>query len=119
MAKMTLKLNGIEVACVIGECPDERERLQTLRVDVELAIPDRAAETDELSDTVDYAALADRIRAALIAAKCRMIERAAKIVHDVCVSDARVSAATATVTKSGAIPGLESAAAVYPTERRA
>ena len=115
---MTLKLNGIEVACVIGERPDERDRLQTLRVDVRLEIPDRAAETDELGDTVDYAALAERIRAALVAAKCRMIERAAKIVHDVCVKEPLVSSAEASVTKSGAVPGLESAASVYPTERR-
>ena len=55
---MTLKLNGIDVDCVIGERPDERTRLQTLRVDVELEISDVAADTDSLSDTVDYAALA-------------------------------------------------------------
>ena len=74
---MTLKLNGIDVDCVIGERPDERTRLQTLRVDVELEISDVAADTDSLSDTVDYAALTERIRAALASAKCRMIERAA------------------------------------------
>ena len=93
---MTLRLNGIDVDCVIGERPDERTRLQTLRVDVELEISDVAAETDSLVDTVDYAALTERIRAALASAKCRMIERAAKV----------------SVTKSGAVPHLESAQAV-------
>ena len=110
---MKLKLNGVEVACVIGERPDERDRLQRLRVDVELTVPDRAAETDELGDTVDYAGLADRIRAALTAAKCKMIERAAKVVYDVCREDGKVGAAVVTVTKSGAVPGLESASVVY------
>ena len=110
---MKLKLNGIEVACVIGERPDERVRDQVLCVDVELEIPDRAAETDQLADTVDYAALTDRIRAALVAARCRMIERAAKVVYDVCRADAHVLSASATVTKSGAVPGLTSASAVY------
>ena len=33
---MLLRLNGIDVDCVIGERPDERTRLQTLRIDVEL-----------------------------------------------------------------------------------
>ena len=107
---MTLRLNGIEVDCVIGELPDERDRLQRLLVDVELEIPSDAAETDSLADTVDYAALAERVRAALVAAKCRMIERAAKVVYD-CLP---TRDAHAVVTKSGAVPGLHSASAVYP-----
>ena len=106
---MKLELNGIDVDCIIGERPDERTRTQRLRVDVVLTIGDRASETDELSDTVDYAALTESIRAALIVAKCKMIERAAKVV---CLADTKVSAAKARVVKSGAIAHLESAAAV-------
>ena len=41
-----------------------------------------------------------------------MIERAAKIVKDICLSDAKVCAAKVSVTKSGAVPHLESAQAV-------
>ena len=109
---MKLELKGIDVDCIIGERPDERTREQRLRVDASLTIGEKSAETDELSDTVDYAALTERIRTALVAAKCRMIERAAKVVLDICLADAKVSAATVCVTKSGAIPHLESAAAV-------
>ena len=109
---MRLELNGIDVACIIGERPDERTRPQRLRVDVVLTIGDRAAETDDLADTVDYAALTDEIRAALVAAKCRMIERAARVVRDLCLANAKVSAAEVRVTKSGAVAHLESAAAV-------
>ena len=109
---MKLELNGIDVDCIIGERPDERTHPQRLRVDVVLTIDDTAAETDELADTVDYAALTERIRAALVEAKCRMIERAAKVVADLCLADGKVSAVKARVVKSGAIPHLESAAAV-------
>ena len=109
---MLLRLNGIDVDCVIGERPDERTRLQTLRIDVELDIADRAAETDELSDTVDYASLACRIRSALASAQCRMIERAAKVVRDVCLAESKVQAAKVSVTKAGAVPHLESAQVV-------
>ena len=84
---MKLELNGIEVECVIGEREDERDRLQRLRIDVVMDIPDDAAETDALEDTVDYAELTETIRAELIAAKCRMIERAAYLVAVVCKSD--------------------------------
>ena len=114
---MKLELNGIDVDCIIGERPDERTRTQRLRVDVVLAVDGRAAETDELGDTVDYAALAEKIRAALVAAKCRMIERAAKVVCDLCLADEKVSAAKVRVTKSGAVAHLESAAAVIEATR--
>ena len=105
-----LKLNGIEVNCIIGDRPEERERLQRLVVDVELDLPDTAAETDEIADTVDYASLSERIREALVAAECRMIERAAKVVYDILP----VRAAKVVVTKPGAVPGLASASVVYP-----
>ncbi len=109
---MILRLNGIDVDCIIGDRPDERTRLQTLRVDVELEIDDTAAETDELSDTVDYAALSERIRAALSEAKCRMIERAAHVVRGICMADRKVRSSKVRVVKTGAMPHLESAEVV-------
>ena len=114
---MKLELNGIDVDCIIGERPDERTRTQRLRVDVVLTIDDRVAETDELADTVDYAAFTEGIRATLVAAKCRMIERAAKVVCDLCLADAKVFAARVRVTKSGAIAHLESASAVIEASK--
>lgn len=116
---MWLKLNEISVDCVIGERPDERERLQRLAIDVELEISDLAAESDELADTVDYAALTEAIRATLVAAKCRMIERAAFLACETCfaVGGARVFAAKVAITKTGAIPFLASATAVYERRR--
>lgn len=110
---MLLSLNGLEVDCIIGELPDERTRAQRLTVDVELTVGDAAADSDELADTVDYAALAEKVRAALTAAKCRMIERAAKIVCDVCREDPKVRAVRARVTKAGAVAHLGSASAEY------
>jgi len=107
---MTLKIDGIEVKCIIGDLPEERLHEQTLVVDAELEIPDRAAETDALADTVDYAAAAERVRTALREAKCRMIERAAKVAFDAlgpgCV---RVK-----VAKRGAVAGVAAAVAAYP-----
>ena len=107
---MTLRIEGIEVECVIGDLPEEREREQTLVVDAELEIPDRAAETDALADTVDYAAAAERVRAALKAAECRMIERAAKVAYDA-IGTGCVRVA---VAKRGAVPGVAAARTVYP-----
>ena len=111
---MVLELNGLAVDCIIGELPEERGRRQRLVVDVRLEICSVSAFSDDLSVTVDYASLAESIRAALVAAECRMIERAAKVAYDVCVANSMVRTASVKVTKSGAIPHLASASATFP-----
>ena len=112
---MILKLNGLEVSCVIGDLPEERTHEQTLRVDLVLEITDLAAETDELADTIDYAALSEAIRETLQNARCRMIERAAYLVVETCFrfGGSTLLSARAEVVKTGAIAKLESASAIY------
>ena len=106
-----LKLNGIEVECIIGDLPEERVNEQRLLVDVTLDIDlDDAANSDRLDDTVDYALLVGNIREALEDAKCRLLERAAGIVADVCLEDPLVERAAVTVRKFGSVSGVASAA---------
>ena len=105
-----MKLNGIEVECIIGDQPEERENEQRLLVDVALDIDlVDAAESDRLDDTVDYSILVGNIREALEDAKCRLLERAAGVVADVCLSDPRVERVTVGVRKFGSVSGLGSA----------
>ena len=107
----TLKLNGIEVECVLGDLPEERTREQRIAVDVSLELDLAvAAETDCIDDTVDYALLVGNIREALEEAKCRLLERAADIVADVCLEDPRVERVAVTVRKFGSVSGVASAA---------
>jgi len=113
-----LELLGLEVVCVIGDLPEERGREQRLLVDVALACDLAAAgASDALSDTVDYAALAETIRASLRAARCHMIERAAECVAHVCLDDARVRSVRVRVEKQGAVPGLRAAAVTVTREK--
>ena len=112
MKVMTLEINGIEVECVIGDLPEERERLQKLLVDLELELPDDVVETDALEDTVDYVEIAAEVRATLVAAKCRMIERAAFLAAKAAGKDPRIKSVRARVVKSGAVPGIKNASAI-------
>ena len=115
-----LRLNGIEVACVIGDLPEERQREQRLVVDATLALDlSAAAASDVLSDTVDYAALTRRIRERLRGAKCRLVERAAALALEECLADSRVARATVSVRKSDCVPGLASAEVVLSRSRAA
>ncbi len=105
-----LKLNGIEVECILGDLPEERVNEQKILVDVALELDlQEAAVSDCLDDTVDYALLVGNVREALEEAKCRLLERAADLVADVCLADPRVEHATVSVRKFGSVPGLGSA----------
>jgi len=100
----TLFLENLTVSCIIGELPDERTREQTLRLDVRLSCDlSRVCASDDLADTVDYAALAQAIRDRLRAARCRMIEHAARQVADLCLADPRVRAVSVTLRKPDAL----------------
>lgn len=104
-----LELNQLKVMCIIGERPYERTNPQPLLIDLRLEITDAASRSDALQDTVDYVALSARVTAALIQARCQMIERAACLVRDVCLNTPGVKAVEVRVTKEGAIPNLKSA----------
>lgn len=107
-----LKLNGIEVECILGDLPEERESEQKILVDVSLDMDlEEASASDRLDDTVDYALLVGNIREALEDARCRLLERAAGVVADVCLADPRVESVTVGVRKFGSVPGLGSAEA--------
>lgn len=106
----TLRLNGIEVECILGDLPEERVNEQKILVDVALELDlESACTSDCLDDTVDYALLVGDIREALEEAKCRLVERAADVVADVCLADPRVEHVTVSVRKYGSVPGLGSA----------
>jgi dihydroneopterin aldolase len=113
-----LELCGLEVACVIGDRPEERRREQRLVVDASLTLDLSAVgASDALADTVDYAALSQTIREALRSARCRMIECAAARVAQVCLADPRVAEVRVRIEKPGVLPGLR-AAAVEIVRRR-
>lgn len=111
---MKLLLNEIDVDCIIGDLPEERVKTQRLSVDVEMEITDLAGDTDQLADTVDYATLTEEIRLSLVNGRCRMIERAAKLVVQTCLAFGRgkVFHVRASVTKTGAIDHLMSATVI-------
>jgi dihydroneopterin aldolase len=68
----------LQVWCVIGTYPAERQREQPLVVDVSLGLPTRRAARTKLRDTVDYVAVAGQISFLLRAGRFRLLEAAAE-----------------------------------------
>jgi FolB domain-containing protein len=72
-------IERLECEGYCGVTLQERERPQKLAVDVELGFPtDRAAGTDDLRNTVDYAAVADRIVALVSHGRDHLLETLAE-----------------------------------------
>lgn len=100
-------LAGLRVRGLHGVLDAERRDGQDFVVDAELEIDTRAAAaTDTLTETVDYAELAQRLAAGVAGPPVDLIETLAARLADVCLADPRVEAVTLTVHKPQAPIGL-------------
>ena len=97
-----LKLNA-----VIGVYPRERKAPQAVIVDLALHADLQAAgRSDQLADTLDYAALVARVRKAVARSRFRLLEALAEHIAGVCLREGRIAAVDVTVAKPGALPGI-------------
>ena len=100
-----VSLLGMILRTTIGFNPEERTAPRELEADVSLAVDLRAAgRSDDLADTVDYAALAERLRAVAAAARFRLLEALAEALAAEALADPRVAAAEVSLRKPGAVP---------------
>lgn len=95
-----IRLLGIEAFGYHGVLENEQEEGQLFSVDVELEVDlSAAADSDDLSDTVDYGAVAERIHAVIEGERWNLIERLADRIARVVLEEGRVGAVTVTVHK--------------------
>lgn len=106
---MTLKIDNLRITCILGDLPEERVRPREIEVDVELVGDFPATKTDDLADTVDYAALSRRLSSELIEAKAKMIEHAAFLLKEICLKEKFVTDAKVTIRKRGTLSNLAAA----------
>ena len=115
-----MAIRDLRVACIIGTLPEERECKQDLLLNIVLHTDLQAAgASDAIEDTVDYAALAERVVAVVGASADRLLERVAERVASCCLADERVTRAEVRVDKHGAVAGARSVAVTIVRERAA
>jgi dihydroneopterin aldolase len=114
----TIHIRQLKLACIIGTEARERRRKQAVVVSVRLHGDFRkAGRSDRLADAVDYAAMRDRIAAAVQVSRCQLLEALAQAVADVCLAESKVAAVEVLVEKPGALAG-RGAVAVEIRRRR-
>jgi dihydroneopterin aldolase len=95
-----IALRGLTVRGRHGVYDFERRAGQDFVVDVDLELDLRpATASDDVADTVHYGELADALAAVVGGEPVQLIETLAQRLVDVCLADARVTAATVTVHK--------------------
>ena len=95
-----ISLHGLRVRGNHGVYDFERRDGQDFVVDVELELDlAKAATTDDVADTVHYGELAGRLVEVVAGDPVNLIETLADRLAAVCLTDARVAAATVTVHK--------------------
>lgn len=105
-----IMLRELRLECVIGVGEDERCQPQELLLDLELEVDSSLpGRTDDLADTVDYGALAKRIRSAVGNTTDYLLERLAERIAEMCLEDPRVRATHITLTKPAAIKAARGA----------
>ena len=98
-----IELRGLRARGRHGALPAERELGQEFVVDASLGLDTRpAAETDDLSRTVDYGTLAGRLVAAVEGEPVDLIETLADRLAKICLEDPAVVEAEVTVHKPSA-----------------
>jgi len=96
-----IEIRGLRVLANVGVPEAERAEPQPLSIDLVLDVDlDDAADTDEVTDTVDYGAVAVAVSDAVTATPVALLERLASLAADAVLDlDARTDAVTVTVTK--------------------
>jgi 7,8-dihydroneopterin aldolase/epimerase/oxygenase len=101
-----ITLRGVRAHGRHGTAAAERERPQPFEIDLSLEVDLRSAQTsDDLAQTIDYAALCERLVEIVETTSYALLERLAGDLLEAVFADRRVARAAVTVAKPGILDG--------------
>ena len=101
-------IHGLALDASVGVWPEERNRLQQIRVDVEMSVVDERPLGDEHANAVCYEDIATRIESMVNAGHINLVETLADRIADLCLDNPRVSLVRVRVEKPGALAKAKS-----------
>ena len=113
----TIRIERLELDCLIGINPWERLAKQRVTIDIAMDIDlSTAGESDSIRDTVDYREVAKAVTAEVTSSNYKLVEALAVRLAEICMMNERVLSVEITLRKPGAV---RNATAVGVTIRRA
>ena len=95
-----IELRGLRAMGICGALPEEQSRRQPLEVDLDVEADLRGAgQSDDLTDTIDYGALADAVEQVITTERFVLLERLAERIAVTVLGDSRVDVVTVAVRK--------------------
>lgn len=116
-----IQLRGLRLVGICGALPEERTRPQPLELDLDVeADLAPSGRSDDLSDTIDYGALCDRVAEVVTTGRPQLLEHLAQQVADAVLGlDPRVEAVAVSVRKlRPPVPHALATSGVRVTRRR-
>jgi len=102
----TIAIRGIRAYGKHGANPGERDHVQPFDLDLELDVDLRAARrSDALGDTIDYAALHDRVVKLVETESFALLERLGEVILAAVMRDERIASARLSIGKPGLLAG--------------
>ena len=109
-----IHIRQLKLSVVIGVYPRERKAPQAVFVDLTLHTDLQVAgRSDQLADTIDYAALVARVRKAVAKSRFQLLEALAEYIAGICLREPRIAAVDVTAAKPRALPGIGVAVTVH------
>jgi len=106
-------IEGLEVRTVIGIYDWEREIRQTVRLDLKMAWDiSKAAQTDDIVDTLDYKAVSKQLISYVEASSFGLIESLAEECAKIVMNEFNVPWLRLKMSKPGAVRGSENVAVI-------
>ncbi len=112
-------IKELEVETIIGIFDWERERKQTVSIDLELGCDIRAAaRTDSIAAALDYKAVSHRVAGFVAASRFLLVEALAEAIAELVLAEFRIPWLRLRVGKPGAVTGSKDTGVVIERRNR-
>jgi dihydroneopterin aldolase len=112
-------LHDLKVDCIIGIWEWERRTTQTLTIHLDMAVDvSRAAATDDIHDTLNYKAVANRVRTLVGGSQFQLVETLTEKIAALILEEFKVPWVRVKLNKKGAIRGASDVGVVLERGNR-
>lgn len=112
-------IHDLRIETTIGVFDWERRIRQTLVIDLDLGNDNRkAASRDDLADTIDYGAVAGRVRTFVEASEFQLVETLAERIAEILLGEFALPWLRLKITKQGAVRGVRDVGVIIERGQR-